>query len=114
MHTMRFAGRIAASFGAAALFAALALTTAGVQQKGGEDLALARAVVAAPVTLARGLFAASARGTPISANFELEDGKPQLSVYTTKGSRYREVVVDHRTGRVLEGTSFKTVTQPLN
>ena len=107
MHRMPLPGRIAPSFAAAAFFTSLALATARAQEKGGQDAALARAVVAAPVTLARGLSAASARGTPISAKFELEDGKPQLSVYTAKRSRYWEVLVDHRTGRVLKAEEIK-------
>jgi len=52
------------------------------------------------VTLQDALKATEALGTPISAKFEVEDGKLQLSVYTAKGDRFSEVIVDHRTGKV--------------
>src|SRR5262249_49556699 len=37
---------------------------------------------------------------PISAKFEVEEGKLQLSVYTMKGNKFSEVIVDHQTGRI--------------
>ena len=39
----------------------------------------------ATATLQRGLTISKAQGTPISAKFEIEDGKLQLKIYTTKG-----------------------------
>jgi len=39
-------------------------------------------------------------GKPISAKYEVEHGKLQLSVYTTKGDTFSEVIVDHKTGKV--------------
>jgi hypothetical protein len=36
-----------------------------------------------------------------SAKFEIENGKPQLSVYIVKdGSKYSEVIVDHASGEI--------------
>src|SRR5437867_771053 len=35
-----------------------------------------------------------------SAKYEVEHGKLQLSVYTTKGDTFSEVIVDHKTGKV--------------
>ena len=62
---------------------------------------LSRAMSAAKVTLERGVTSAGAKeGTPISAKFEVEDAKLQLSVYTTKGDGFSEVVVDPGTGKV--------------
>jgi len=62
---------------------------------------LARAMSAAKVTLERGVSSASAKeGTPISAKYEVEDGKLQLSVYTMKGDGFSEVIVDHDSGKV--------------
>jgi hypothetical protein len=52
----------------------------------------------ASATLQGGLKASEAQGTPISAKFEIEDGKLQLSVYTIKGSDFIEVVADPNTG----------------
>ena len=54
----------------------------------------------ATATLQGGLRASEAQGTPISAKFEIEDGKLQLSVYTMKGNDFMEVVADPNTGAV--------------
>ena len=62
---------------------------------------LATAVFGAKVTLEQGLAASKTNGKPISGKFEIEDGKPQLSVYTVKdGSKYFEVIVDQASGNV--------------
>src|SRR5215475_12634662 len=63
-------------------------------------LSLATALKEAKVSLASGLKAAEEEGRPISGKFELEDGKLQLSVYTMKGDKFSEVIVDHKTGKV--------------
>jgi hypothetical protein len=65
-----------------------------------EHAELAKALIAAKVSLQTGLSASATAGTPISAKYEVEDGKLQLSVYTMKGSAFSEVIVDHRTGKV--------------
>ncbi len=62
--------------------------------------ALATALKDVKVSLEDGLKAAEARGRPISAKYEIEDGKLQLSVYTMKDGKYSEVIVDHRTGKI--------------
>ena len=77
---------------------------------------LATALGAAKVTLEQGLAAASKSGRPISAKFELEKGKLQLSVYTEKGGSFSEVIVDHVTGKIAksekitEGDDYKDAT----
>ncbi len=65
-----------------------------------EHAELAKALSAAKVPLQTGLTASAQTGTPISAKYEVEDGKLQLSVYTMKGSGFSEVIVDHATGKV--------------
>ena len=62
--------------------------------------ALAAAMKNATATLQGGLRASEAQGTPISAKFEIEDGKLQLSVYTMKGNDFMEVVADPNTGAI--------------
>ena len=62
--------------------------------------ALAAAMKNAAATLQGGLKASEAQGTPISAKFEIEDGKLQLSVYTMKGNDFMEVVADPNTGAI--------------
>src|SRR6058998_1817126 len=51
-------------------------------------------------SLEQALAASEREGKPISAKFEVEDGKLQLSVYTMKGDKFSEVIVDHKTGKV--------------
>jgi hypothetical protein len=62
---------------------------------------LAPAVSGAKVTLEQGLLAGKKNGKPISGKFEIENGKPQLSVYTVKdGNKYTEVIVDQTSGEI--------------
>src|SRR5215510_9233230 len=68
--------------------------------EGGDGAALAAAMKNATATLQGGLKASEAQGTPISAQFEIEDGKLQLSVYTMKGNDFMEVVADPNTGAI--------------
>jgi hypothetical protein len=68
--------------------------------EGGDSAALAAAMKNATATLQGGLKASEAQGTPISAKFEIEDGKLQLSVYTMKGNDFMEVVADPKTGAI--------------
>ena len=89
----------------AAVLAAVALSLwaipvgAAVNEK--EKADLAPVVTAAKVTLEQGLLTSKQNGKPISAKFEIENGKPQLSIYTVKdGSKYFEVIVDHSSGAI--------------
>ena len=66
----------------------------------GNPAALAAAMKNATATLQGGLRASEAQGTPISAKFEIEDGKLQLSIYTMKGNDFMEVVADPQTGAI--------------
>jgi hypothetical protein len=68
--------------------------------EGGDSAALAAAMKNASATLQGGLKASEAQGTPISAKFEIEDGKLQLSVYTMKGNDFMEIVADPNTGAI--------------
>jgi hypothetical protein len=66
-----------------------------------EKAELAPIVSGAKVTLEQGLAASKKNGKPVSAKFEIENGKPQLSVYTVKdGSKYFEVIVDQTSGEI--------------
>src|SRR6516165_12514486 len=66
----------------------------------GNPTALAAAMKNATATLQGGLKASEAPGTPISAKFEIEDGKLELSIYTMKGNDFMEVVADPNTGAI--------------
>ena len=65
-----------------------------------ERAELAKALTEAKIPLQRGVTASAKEGKPISAKYEVEEGKLQLSVYTMKGVAFSEVIVDHKTGKV--------------
>jgi hypothetical protein len=65
-----------------------------------ERAELAQALKDAKISLQQGVTASAKEGKPISAKYEVEDGKLQLSVYTMKGDKFSEVIVDHKTGKV--------------
>jgi hypothetical protein len=86
-----------------AAFATATLLMSGQLAQAGEaedQAVLQKALPGAKVTLQQGLQAATAQGRPISAKFEMEEGKLQLSVYTDKSGKFSEVIVDHVSGRV--------------
>jgi hypothetical protein len=75
--------------------------SAGAAMNEKEKADLAPVVASAKVTLEQGLATSKKNGKPISAKFEIENGKPQLSIYTVKdGNKYFEVIVDHTSGEI--------------
>jgi len=74
----------------------------------GDAAALAAKLKEAKVSLQQGLSASAKNGKPISGKFEVEDGKLQLSVYTAKGDAFSEVIVDHKTGKVVKAEPIKS------
>jgi len=89
---------VALAFVVACFFA---LPTGWAQNYGdAEHAELAKALKGAKITLQRGLTASAKEGKPISAKYEVEHGKLQLSVYTMKGDTFSEVIVDYKTGKV--------------
>jgi len=76
--------------------------TIWAQQKANdkEHAELAKALKGVKTSLEKGLSTSESQGKPISGKFEVEDGKLQLSVYTTKGDKFSEVIVDHKTGKI--------------
>src|SRR2546430_17239093 len=72
----------------------------------GNQAAVAKAVLGARAPLERGLAASASHGQPISAKFEMEEGKLQLSVYTMKDAKFFEVIVDHTTGKVVKAEAI--------
>jgi hypothetical protein len=65
-----------------------------------ERAELAKALKDATISLQQGVTASAKEGKPISAKYEVEEGKLQFSVYTIKGDKFSEVIVDHKTGKV--------------
>src|SRR5712692_11631386 len=76
--------------------------TIWAQQKGNdkEHAELAKALKGVKLSLEKGLSASESQGKPISGKFEVEEGKLQLSVYTMKGDKFSEAIVDHKSGKV--------------
>jgi uncharacterized membrane protein YkoI len=60
----------------------------------------------AKVSLEKGIAASKSKGKPISAKYEVEEGKLQLSVYTMKDDKFSEVIVDHKTGKVAKAEAI--------
>jgi hypothetical protein len=83
------------------LTAALWVLPADAAMSDKEKAELAPVVAGAKVTLEQGMLTSKKNGKPVSAKFEIENGKPQLSVYTIKdGSKYFEVIVDQTSGEI--------------
>jgi uncharacterized membrane protein YkoI len=57
---------------------------------------------ASKINLQQGVAASEQQGQPISAKFEVDEGKLQLSVYTAKEGKFFEVLVNYATGKVLK------------
>ena len=53
------------------------------------------------LTLQEALKASEKEGQPISAQFEMDDGKLQISIYASKGEDFLEVIADPKTGAIV-------------
>jgi hypothetical protein len=81
--------------------AAAALLLAGSPAWAEEEMnpaAMAKALQQASLPLEKALKVSEREGKPVSAKYEIENGALQLSIYTMKGSRFSELIVDHTTG----------------
>ena len=93
--------KIAGAILIATFFAIPVAFPAGQDDDDDDDgAALVSALNGATLPLEQGLSASASAGTPISAKYEIEQGKIQLSVYTMKGDTFSEVIVDHTTGKI--------------
>ena len=82
------------------LVAAAGLSNAGAGPAWAQDdelEAMATALKDATFSLQDALKAGEREGQPISGQFEIDDGKLQISIYTTKGDDFSEVVADPKT-----------------
>ena len=98
------------------LVAAVGLSAPGALPAWGEDddaAVLATALKDTKYTLQDGLKAGEREGQPISAQFEIDDGKLQLSIYTTKGDDFTEVVADPTSGAIMKSEKI-TDNEDLN
>jgi hypothetical protein len=99
MMMLMTAGAIALGFAGLAGFAGNNAFSADDEDASQE--ALIKLLDTAKVSLQQGLAASEQQGKPISAKFEVDDGKLQLSVYAEKDGKFFEVLVNHVTGQVL-------------
>jgi uncharacterized membrane protein YkoI len=99
MNTTRKARLVPVLVGAAVCWGST-LAAQDKDEQEGSQAELAKAVLSARVSLERGLAASASHGRPISAKFEMEDGKLQLSVYTATDGKFFEVVVNANRGSV--------------
>ena len=83
--------------------AAAALLLAGSPSWAEEEMnpaAMAKALQQASLPLEKATKVSEREGKPLSAKYELEKGTLQLSIYTMKGDRFSELVIDHTSGAV--------------
>jgi hypothetical protein len=66
------------------------------------QVALIKRLNSARVNLQQGIAASEQEGQPISAKFEADEGKFQLSVYIVKDGKFSEVLVDYMEGKVIK------------
>ena len=93
---------------AALMFGAIAATgsLAWSEEDEATGAAVAKYLPSAQVTLQQGLAAAESQGQPISGKFEVDEGHFQLSVYTARGGKFSEVIVDHVTGKIAKSEAI--------
>ena len=87
------------------LIAAASLASAGTGPAWAQDdelEAMAAALKDTTFILQDALKAGEREGQPISAQFEMDDGKLQISIYTTKGDDFSEVVANPKTGAIVK------------
>ena len=90
----------------------LASTVMGIDSRAASlqsnaEAVLANALAGTHVSLGQGLRASVSAGRPISGKFEMEDGKLQLSVYTSNKGKYSEVIVDYKSGKIAKSEEIK-------
>ena len=98
MMMLTTAGAIALGFAGLAGFAGSNAFSADDEDASQE--ALIKLLDSSKIKLQQGLAASEQQGMPISAKFEVDDGKLQLSVYTMKADGFTEVVIDPKTGAI--------------
>ena len=65
-----------------------------------DPAAMAKALQQSSLPLEKGPRLSEREGKPISAKYEIEKGALQLSLYTMKGDKFSELIIDHKSGAV--------------
>src|ERR1700756_1865698 len=71
--------------------------------------AMIRELPQASVSLDQALKASEREGNPMSAEYDVEDGGLQISVYAKNGEQFSEVIVDPKFGSIIK---TKPLTDP--
>jgi hypothetical protein len=61
---------------------------------------MAKALQQVSLPLEKATKVSEREGKPLSAKYEIEHGALQLSIYTMKGDRFSELIIDHKSGAV--------------
>lgn len=83
--------------------AAAVMLLGGLSARAEEEMnpaALAKALEQASISVEKATKVSEREGKPISAKYEIEHGALQLSIYTLKGDRFSELIIDHKSGAV--------------
>ena len=79
------------------------LSLTAVSSWAGEDMnpaAMAKALPQASLPLEKAFKVSEREGKPVSGKYEIEHDALQLSLYTMKGDRFSELIINHTTGAV--------------
>jgi len=85
---------------AACVTTGMVVTVLAQPRSGADQDALTRELRGAWLPLESGITMSRTEGTPISAKYEIDNGTFQLSVYTARGDRLAEVIVDYSVGTI--------------
>ena len=97
-----------------AVFASIPFTLFAQPGPIAEREALARELRNARLPLESGLAMSRSEGTPISAKYEIDNGRFQLSVYTMKGDKFSEVILDYSVGTITSVEAIQRFIQRLS
>src|SRR5205814_5728210 len=84
------------------LTAAVSLVAVSLSSRADEEFlaTVIRELPQAAVSLQQAVKTSESEGNPISAEFDVEDGELQISVYTSQGEQFDEVTIDPKSGSI--------------
>lgn len=84
------------------LTAAVSLVAVSLSSRADEEFlaTVIRELPQAAVSLQQAVKTSESEGNPISAEFDVEDGELQISVYTSQGDHFDEVTIDPKSGSI--------------
>ena len=84
------------------LAAAVSLVAVSLSSRADDEFlaTVIRELPQATVSLQQAVETSQSEGNPISAEFDVEDGELQISVYTSQGEQFDEVTIDPKSGSI--------------